>query len=496
MITQSNGRTVVYPTHKVFSNLSRKRIATPTPRSKTPKRAVRSAKSIKPAVIRSRSAGRAGRVLSVPKDRELWKRADWKPGSGLGIHPPRVSRPRVPPRRSGDDVACPIVMESMENACRSVMGQYFPAIYRNAVAAGETANAPVTPLTVTDRIQTSTQANGAVFSSTMQISPCMYGHVIRSATWAAGVVATEISADSSSAASVAALGYRYRCTGMEVVVESTAASSAIQGEWAVYCFPSSTTIVGSPQNVFNAAQAARGFFTDGKPSLRYILFKLDEVDDDWLPMSTVGGSLGETGIRVDIQTAATTTLTVFVTTTWTVTPNPVGQAVMPGSPVLIDQAAYQRGIQAFGDMINENVAIITDPTVADRSQPGILGRVASAVATTVGEAKQLQRALSGAWELASAVTGAFTSAMDMDLDVLGSMVSMSSSSLYDRLKKRDEEAKESLVPPDLLAALKILSRYQPVRSKRGNTLGFEPTLNGEISSVSTVVLANTTKTRK
>lgn len=496
MITQSNGRTTVYPTHKVFSNLGRKRVVTPTPRSKTPRGAVRGAKSVKPAVIRSRSAGRAGRILSVPKEREPWKRADWKPSSGPGIRYPRVSRPRVPPRRSGDDVACPIVMESMENACRSVMGQYFPAIYRNAVAAGETANAPVTPLTVTDRIQTSTQANGAVYSSTMQISPCMYGHVIRSATWAAGAVATEISADSNSAASVAALGYRYRCTGMEVVVESTAASSAIQGEWAAYCFPTTATIVGSTQQVFAAPQAARGFFTDARPSARYILFKLDEIDDDWLPMTTVGGTLGETGIRIDIQTAASTTLTVFVTTTWTVTPNPVGQAVMPGNPVLIDQAAYQRGIQAFGDMINENVSIITDPVVADKAQPGILGRVASAVATTVGEAKQLQRALSGAWELASAVTGVFTSAMDMDLDVLGSMVSMSSASMYDRLKKREEESKESLIPPDLLAALKVISRYQPVRSKRGITLCFEPIANGEISSLSTVVLANTTLKRK
>lgn len=487
MISQSNGRTVVYPTHKVYSNLGRRRNATPAPkksiRAKTPKSVSRAPTK---SVVRARSAGRAGRIISIPKQPRPNKHE---------LRLPRRSHGRGPPHDFSDDVACPIVMESMENACRSVMGQYFPAIYRNAVAAGETANAPVTPITVTDRIQTSTQANGAVYSSTLQISPFMYGHVIRSATWAAGAIATEISADSNSAASVAALGYRYRCTGMEVVVESTAASSAIQGEWAAYCFPASATIVGSSQTVFNAAQAARGFFTDAKPSLRYILFKLDEIDDDWIPMTQVGGTLSETAIRIDIQTAASTTLTVFVTTTWTITPNPVGQAVMPGSPVLIDQAAYQRGIQAFGDMINENVAIITDPVVADRAQPGILGRVATAVATTVGEAKQLQRALSGAWELASAVTGVFTSAMDMDLDVLGSMVSMASPHLHERLKRREEESKESLIPLELLSALKVLSRYQPVRSKRGNTLFFESTLSGEASSLSTVVLA-TTKTRK
>lgn len=289
-----------------------------------------------------------------------------------------------------------MAQQTMTEAARSVMGQFFPGTYRNTFAAGEMANAPVTALTVTDRYQNTTSANGSIYSTQFQISPLLRNHFIYALSWGAGVIATAGNADSNAYPSISANGYRYRCSGMEVVVESTVASQNIQGEWAAYCYPGVNTIVGGNQGSMTAPSAARGFFTDAKPSMRYVLFKMDEADDDWRLMSDVGGVNNETCILIDIQTAAAALLTIYVTTTWTVEPNPVGQLVIPGEPVLIDQAAYQRGIQTFGDAINENIAIITDPIVAKSAHPGILARVADAVATTVREAWQLKRALAGA----------------------------------------------------------------------------------------------------
>lgn len=482
MYSVSNGRVRVDPTHSVYTNISARG-----------KRA-NSSSVVRPKPVRSaskpktRAAVRVER-LSVPKS------ATNKPAPGRVVSLPYKGFDRRKIRREGmlKGGLCPLAAASMQEAARTVMGQYFPSVYRNTVAAGETSNAPSFSTTITDRYQYNTQANGSVNSLTFIASPFARSKVYASATWAAGAVATETVQDSIGYASLLPIGFRYRCSGMEVVVEPTVASQNIQGEWAAYCYPQQgTTIIGFVQSAMSAPQASRGFFTDAKPSARYILFKIDEFDDDWVPLSTQGGS-GETVVRFDIQTAAIAQMTIYVTTTWTVEPNPTGQVICPGSPALIDTAAYQRGIQSMGNIINENVEIITNPRVANKEHPGILARVANAVATTVQEAWQLRRALAGAATLGASVIGTVSGVLgDMDFETVATLTSLATPALVDRLKNRDEQKLESL-PPDLMAALRVLSRYQPIRGKRGETVDFECLLTGDATSTATVVLPTTKK---
>lgn len=474
MYSVNNGRVRVDPTNSVYSNIS-----------------TRGKRELSGGVLRAKSARAGARSRSVVARPVRAKSAPRKPERGKVVSLPYKMEIKEPHRNKVTKSRNPltsVAADSMKEAARSVMGQFFPSVYRNTFAAGETMNAPATTTTVTDRIQTTTQTNGSVFSSTFAVSPYAKSHAYTSATWAAGAVATQSVWDSQAYASILPVGFKYRCSGMEVVVEPTVASQNIQGEWAAYCYPmTGNTIVGYLQTAMNAPQASRGFFTDANPSARYILFKLDEIDDDWVEMNTTGGG-GETVIRFDVQTAAAALLTIYITTTWTIEPNPIGQLVIPGQPVLIDQAAYQRGIQSMGNIVNENVGIITNPRIANKAHPGILARVAQAVATTVEEAWQLRHALSGAAALGSAVIGTMSGIMgDMDLEAVATSISMVSPELVERLKQRDDQKLES-VPPEVLAALKVLSRYRVLRSKRGQAQAFECVLTYDATSINTVVL--------
>lgn len=475
MYSLSNGRVRVDPTNSVYSNVStrgRRQLSAGVLRSKSTRSGSRP-RAVAVKVARAKSATRKperGRVVSLPYRPEL-KEA------------PRAKRPS-----KGKDVLTPMAVASMTEAARSVMGQFFPSVYRNTFAAGETSNAPVFTTTITDRLQTTTQSNGGTFSLTFTASPFARSHYYASATWGAGVIATQTVVDSIGYASILPVGYKYRCSGMEVVVESTVASQNIQGEWAAYCYPQTgNTIVGYNQSAMSSPQASRGFFTDAKPSARYVLFKLDEIDDDWQEMNIQGGS-GETVVRFDIQTAAAALMTIYITTSWTIEPNPTGQVICPGQPVLIDQAAYQRGVQSMGNIVNENVEIITNPRVANKAHPGILARVAQAVATTVEEAWQLRHALSGAAALGSAMIGTMSSVMgDMDLEAVATSICMVNPELVERLRNRDDQKQET-VPPEVLNALKVLSRYRVIRTKRGQVQSLELCLTGDATSISTVVL--------
>lgn len=481
MYSLSNGRVRVDPTNSVYSNVSargKRQLSAGVLRSKSTRASSRPRTAVVKAT-RAKSATRKperGRVVSLPYKQEL------KEAPGL------LARARRHPKSLGSNKLTPMAASAMTEAARSVMGQFFPSVYRNTFAAGETMNAPVFTTTITDRFQATTQANGSVYSLTFIASPFARTKYYASATWAAGAVATQTYSDSIAYASLLPVGYKYRCSGMEVVVESTVASQNIQGEWAAYCYPQvGTTIVGYTQSAMSAPQASRGFFTDAKPSARYVLFKLDEIDDDWQDMTIQGGS-GETVVRFDIQTAAAALMTIYITTSWTIEPNPTGQVICPGQPVLIDQAAYQRGIQSMGNIVNENVEIITNPRVANKDHPGILARVAQAVATTVEEAWQLRHALSGAAALGSAMIGTMSSVMgDMDLEAVATSICMISPELVDRLRNRDDEKQET-VPPEVLGALKVLSRYRVIRSKRGQVQSLELCLTGDATSINTVVL--------
>lgn len=380
---------------------------------------------------------------------------------------------------------------SRMEAAKSVMGQFFPAVYRNSIAAGESTNQPVTSTTITDRYTAATVSNTAgSFSLVLQISPTSRSHLFQSLTFGPGgggpQVLTEQVSDSHVDLALATNIARYRCAGMEVVIEPTVASANIQGEWAAYCYPGEPTLVGLNQTPLSAPQAARGFFTDAKPSARYIWFKIDDNDDNWFTPSYSAANIGDSCIRFDVVTSAATPFTVYVTTTWTMAPNQVGQYIMPGAPTIIDQSAYQRGVQVFGDAVNENIGLITDPVVAQKSHPGVLARVADAVAETVGEANLLKTALKGAWNLGKGLVGAVTSLFSSEKEAAAIVVSVLHPSLVKRLESLLVETKDTSIPLEVVNAFKIIAKYEVNRGKRGELIDITPRDDEGASSITVV----------
>lgn len=451
MYSESNGRVRVLPTKSVYSNIgskaSRRKApkSAPASRAKTPRRiAVRAKRETKVPV---------SLMLSRPKPRVIHEESKMSLASGARLE-----------------------------AAKAVMGQFFPGTYRGVVAAGETTNAPVTAITITDRY--SVLPVGGLCM--VDVSPTIVEHVRLSSTMSSTTVTGENIYSSSASTALLANSSLYRCSGMEVVIEPNVASADIQGEWAIYCFQGVNTIVGRSVNeVLTNPQASRGFFTDAKPSCRFVWFKKDEQDDDWWASGYLPGN-GETSVRFALNATTSPIFIVYTTTTWTLQPNAAGQFVIPGKPTIIDQAAYQRGLKVFGDAVNENVEIVTNPRVAQQKHPGILAQVADAVSETVGEAGLLKKALGGAWNLGKSLVGAVTSLFSMPKENAAIVTAMVLPCWVKQLEAEQKENKESTVPDDVIAALKTLARYRVNRGRRGELMEFECVEGSE--SINTIVL--------
>lgn len=459
MYQQTNGRVRVEPTHAVYSNIVQGE-------RKTGRR-----KTTRPvSIVRSKTP--KGALVRIPRR--------------ISVRTPRraLSRPKT-----AKEPKMNMASSARLEAAKTVMGQFFPSVYRNVTASGENTNAPVTSITVTDRYSV-VPNNGLAM---IDVSPTMAEHIRFSTTIVANAVTAETVSDTAAMTSFTANCQYYRCAGMEVVVEPNTGSSAIQGEWAMYCFQGVNTIVGQNINdVLTNPQAARGFFTDAHPSCRYVWFKKDELDDDWWPVGYLPGN-GETSLRMVLNANASPTLIVYVTTTWTMQPNAAGQFVIPGQPAIVDQAAYQRGLKVFGDAVNENIEVITNPRVANQKHPGILAQVAEAVSDTVGEASLLKKALGGAWSLGKSLVGAVTSLFSSSKENAALITTMVRPSWVRQLEKELDESKDTTIPDDVLGALKTLARYDVHRGKRGELMVFE--CNEEMSAP-TVVLPLTRNTSR
>lgn len=451
MYQQSNGRVRVEPTHAVYSNIAS-----------------------------GKSAGRRKTIRAASAPRSKTPKGSFKISRPIKMITPRANVRKVS-RSSGESKMSMATAARME-AAKTVMGQFFPSVYRNVTASGETTNAPVTSITVTDRyIGSSTNGHFIVDASFT-----MAEHVRISTAFTGPNVSSEDVLDSQSYTSMVANSLYYRCAGMEIVVEPNAASSVIQGEWAAYCFQGVNTIVGlNTSNIMSHPQAARGFLTDAKPSFRYVWFKRDERDDDWNGVGYLPGN-GETSVRVAVDSLVDAVYVVYITTTWTIQPNTAGSYVIPGQPVIVDQAAYQRGLKVFGDAVNENVEIVTNPRVANQKHPGILAQVAEAVSDTVGEASLLKKALGGAWNLGKSLVGAVSSLFSASKENAALVTTMVTPAWVKKLDAELTDNKDDSVPEEVMRALRILASYKVHRGRRGELMQFERV--DDSASTLTVVL--------
>lgn len=366
----------------------------------------------------------------------------------------------------------PLLSASTVAAAKAVMGTMYPAKYRNVAGISENINTPVTPITITDRYVATTitdAAGSGSYSLVFQVSPTMTNHFYYSTTFASGLVSAQTVSNSSALTGLSLNVSSYCCTGMEVRVEPNVASSAIQGEWAMYNYPTQTLVGYSAAYLQNDPSAARGFYTDADPSARYIWVRQDELDDNMVPP---GAGQAGTAIVGAVVTASATPFVFYVTTTWTCIPNIVGRFVMPGTPVNIDEAAYRRGMQVFGDMVDENTKAITSPVVADSEHPGILRRVAYAIASTVGEARLLMNALMQATALGSAAYSIGTSVShslfgDTRLDVAAVCATGFPNDILSVIRERTVDGKCPF-PDEVVDAIAILVKYRITKTdKRG-----------------------------
>jgi len=372
---------------------------------------------------------------------------------------PRVSKPRQP------KIDRPILAPSKVEAAKAVMGTYFPNIYRNTVRPGEQITAPCQPLTTTDRYTFTTVADAFTggFSMLANVIPNMNMHWCRAGTIAAGTgfAATTVQQQAPMYTSALTMVSNYRVAAMEVRVETLSASSSIQGEWAAINDATDITLGFGFLQVSNAGNAARGTLTDARPGFRFVWLSQSEGDDDNLaPTDAPTNQL--TSIKMAVNTTAAANFTVYITTTWVLIPNGAGQYFFPGKPYCVDPASYARGMQAFGDLVQENSKIITDPVAADGKHDGFLAKVAYAIANTVGEARLLVRALAGAAALGRSAYGFGAAVADSLTTTEHIMLGLVGAFEVDALQQvfQNMEDKKIFVPEDVKKAFHLLAKYR------------------------------------
>lgn len=432
MNVQSGERVRAYPARPVYSNF---RSASAKPRARSRGRSRTPAKPRDTRPIRNRLV-----------EAKIMQQISKKP-----YKPPKMDQPLLAP--------------SKVEAAKAVMGTYFPNIYRNTVRPGEQITAPCQPMTTTDRYTFTTVADAFTGGYTMiaNVIPNMNIHWCRAGTLSVGTgfAATVVQqqAPMYSAASTTVLNFRV--AAMEVRIETLATSSAIQGEWAAINDASDIALGFNFLTVSNAANAARGTLTDARPGFRFIWLSQSEGDDDQVAVSDLPTNQ-ITAIKLAINTAAAANFTVYITTTWVLTPNAAGQYFFPGRPYCVDPASYARGMEAFGSLVQENSKIITDPVAADGKHEGFLSKVAYAIANTVGEARLLVRALAGAAALGRAAFGygaAIADSMTVQEHLCLGLFGVLDADALQRMFSGLEE-KKTFVPEEVRKAFLTLSKYR------------------------------------
>lgn len=370
------------------------------------------------------------------------------------------------PARKGVSADKPLLSQSKVLAARAVMAQYYPVQYRGAIMpSADNVAMPLNSITVTDKVQFTTIASSAGgFENLLVIKPTIQSQYIRGATYSGSTIATIAFSDNSALGAIIVNAETYRVVAMDVRIQPVIKSADVAGEWGAYNFPFGAGPVGlNANNVDTYGGVSRGVFTDADPSARFVWLPGDNSDAVFrVPSVTV--ATNNTAVWFSTRTPVATTFDAWITTTINFKPNVTGMSIVPGAPTNVDAGAFARGMQVFNDVIQENSETVTNPLKADAGHPGILRRVAKAIADTVKESEMLITALTGSPMIGrgiSAVAGAIGGLLRAKQE-LAIMVSLAKSNLASRIREHDDC---KVIHEDVLQALDVLARVDFTRSR-------------------------------
>jgi hypothetical protein len=282
------------------------------------------------------------------------------------------------------------------------MGTVFPNNYPNATAPGVNYNAPMVSFTTRERYSFISYANGSNYSFSASITSRPKAMLTYATAFTAGAPSATSTIDSNAYGPMASAFVSSVCTGMEVIITNTLASSNIGGMW--YAFPAPNTGIGAYNvNSSNQALAATGSFSDASPAFRYSWVRGDESDSDLLSISTAA-STSESAIYVATVTPTNATFLIEVIHTWTCPVISSATSYLPVTNRMIDEGAYERGMAVIQGQVLAPSRIITNPAVADKEHPSLLRQVCDAVTNYAEEAKVLYDTVNN---MAPVVTGIY-----------------------------------------------------------------------------------------
>lgn len=271
-------------------------------------------------------------------------------------------------------------------AVYTAMSRYFPNNYPSPYIANPDLTAPMAPTTSRQRISFATLNDGAgAFQFFILFSMRPAGAYTYSTGYAAGNVSTVGQITNSAYAGLLANYTSLVGVSMEVVARCTAASSAIQGEWAIVNIPQFNPIGANYSLVASYSQASIGVFTDGSPAARGIFMPLDEFDSTLQPVATLPVNNSDTALAFVFRTSAAINFQFDVTFNSVGPLSPAGSQLIPSKPMLVDDGAFSRAFDTISRVIDTNNKIVTNPLYADNQHKGILREMAEYVAGTVKE---------------------------------------------------------------------------------------------------------------
>lgn len=368
----------------------------------------------------------------------------------------------------------PLLSSSKVEATRAAMAQYYPAEYRGAfMPSPDLVAMPMNSITVTDKWQFSTiLSSSGSYENILVVKPVLLSMYIYGTAYTGANISAITGVNNSALASITANAESYRIVAIDVRIQPVLKSADIGGEWGAYNFPFGAGPVGlNAGNVDTYAGVSRGIFTDADPSARFVWLPGDS-SDSVLRNPSQQVAANNTAVWFSARTTVATTFDMFITTTINMKPNVVAMSAFPGHPRNVDGAAFARGLQAFSDVIQENSQTVTNPVKADAQHPGMLRRVARAVADTIKESEMLIAAVTGSPSLAkgiSGVAGALGGLLRAKQE-LAVIVSLAKLSVADRLREHDDS---KVVHEDVLHALDVLARVEMNRTRGDVVFDYE-----------------------
>lgn len=344
------------------------------------------------------------------------------------------------------------------------MGTVFPNNYPNATAPGVNYNTPMVSFTTRERYTFASYANGSNYSLAMNITSRPKNMVTYATSFAAGAPGSTSTIDSNALTSMATAFQSSVCTGFEVIVTNTLASSNIQGIWYAFPFPNVALTTVTINNA-NQALAATGSFTDATPAFRYAWVRGDESDSDMVTIGTAASS-AETAVWLCTSTSSNATYMVEIIHTWTAAVIASATNFLPVTNRMIDESAYERGMAVVNGQFLAPGRINTQPVVADTQHKSLLRSVCDAVTNYADEAKYLFDAVNN---MAPAITGIYntlTGNTDSDLVLYRHLTAVTEHAprlleLLDEHKLGDEELRHALRRLHKYQLLDSLDRSEP-----------------------------------